>query len=397
MSTTSVAVRAAVVTAALLVALAQPVATASGEDAGTLRGVAHVGGAPAADADVAAGILGWAPAAGDAIVSAKADAEGRFALPQAPLGPIDVWVRAKGGKWRFVLRMGHPGVNDLDVDASERRGFGGFGTSGAGTITGTVTDKSGKALAGAMVGLRGDDATWVRTDEKGQFKLEKAGDGDGVIVRADGFRDQTTTVKLGKKAGAAKLSIQLAPVKPTTVHVAGPDGKALPGAWVVLGDPNDVLGTTGFSSLFPPRARLVGGWTDANGDARVSWGHTEDKTVATAYAIGFAPATKPVAGGATISLQLTAMRPARAFVTAKADGSPLAGVYVGLPHESDGGPDAISALPPDAERGPIVVGRTDEKGECAIPHLAEGVQTLRVVGEMKTRSQVRIERTAEGR
>jgi hypothetical protein len=374
-------------------ALAPPRSSAVADEGdGALRGTAHVAEGPAAEAEVAAGIIGWAPAAGDGVAVVKTDAEGKFALTQPPLGPIDVWVRPKGGKWRFAIRMWQPGVNDLDIDASPTRGFGGMGGmgGGSGTVTGTVTDKGGKPIAGAAVGLRGDDSTWVVTDDKGQFTLEKAADGDGLVARASGFRDFVLQkVKIEKK----RMTIQLAAAKPTTVHVTDPAGQPLAGAWVVLGNPDDVQSTTGFSALFPPRARLVGGWTDAKGDAHVAWGHTEDKTIATAYAPHFAPATKAItAGGAAVSLQLAAMRPARATVVLKTSAEPLAGVFVGLPHASDGGADAISALPQDAERGPVVVGRTDEKGQCVIADLDPKVTTLRVVGEMKVRANVKLER-----
>ncbi len=382
--------------AAGLVCAAAFVSATGAEDVAVLRGTVQASGAPAADAEVAAGILGWAPAAGDRVVASKSGADGAFELKNPPLGPIDVWVRAKGGKWKFVIRMWSPGVNDLAVDATPRADMSGFGvgTEGAATVTGVVLDGQGKALAGAMVGLRGDDAAWTRTDDKGQFTLEKAADGDGIVVRADGFRDQTSKVKLGKKQTAVKMSFKLAAAKPTVVHVVDPDGKPLPGAWVVLGDPDRVLGTTGFTSLFPPRERLVGGWTDANGDAKVARGDADDKTVATAYAARFAPASKAVvAGGAVVNLQLAPMRPAVATVTQKADGAPIAGVYVGLPHAGDGGAESISALAPDAERGPIVVGRTDENGRCVIAHLAADVDSLRVVGEMKLRAKVKIERS----
>ncbi len=93
-----------------------------------------------------------------------------------------------------------------------------------------------------------------------------------------------------------------------------------------------------------------------------------------------------------MNLQLAPMRPARATAVRRGSGEPLAGVYVGLPHESDGGPDTISALPAEAERGPVVVGRTDERGQCVIPHLAGDVATLRVVGEHKRDAEVTIER-----
>lgn len=389
------AVAAFGVLSALVFLLPTPRSAVGAEDAATLRGVATGDAGPAADADVAAGIIGWAPAAGDHVVVAKTDAEGQFSLASAPLGPIDVWVRPKGGKWTFAIRMSHPGVNDLAIDARPRRGVSdfGFGSEGGGTVTGVVADKQAKPIAGAAVGLRGDDDTWVLTDEKGQFTLEKAGDGDGLIVRARGYRDLVGKVKLDKK----RLAIRLDAVKPTVVHVNDPAGKPLPGAWVTLGDPDRVQSTTGFSALFPPRPRLVGGWTDDKGDARIVWGDVDDSTVATAYASRYAPSAKKItAAKGPVTLQLAMPQPARATVTLRAGGAPLAGVYVGLPHESDGGADSISALPQDAERGPVVVGRTDEKGECTIAHLPAGVDTLRVVGEQKLHAQVSVERIKGG-
>jgi hypothetical protein len=356
-----------------------------------LRGVAQGADGPAAGALVAAGIIGWAPAAGDHVATATTDAEGRFEMQRAPLGPIDVWVLPKGGKWTFAIRMSHPGVNDLGIDARPKPSFGGFSnrSGGGGTVSGVVTDKQGKAIAGAAVGLRGDDGTWVTTDAKGEFTLKDASDGDGLVVRANGFRDAVSEVKSVKK----RLAIKLDAGKPTVVRVTDPEGKPLPGAWVTLGDPDTVQSTTGFSSLFPPRPRLVGAWTDAAGEARIVWGDPEDATVATAYSPRHAPASKKItAAKSAVTLQLGAMRPVRATVTMRGSGEPVPGVYVGLPHASDGGADAISALPADAERGPVVVGRTDERGECSIPHLPADVTTLRVVGELKPRADVKIER-----
>lgn len=382
----------AALAAAPLVFRAQSRADAA-DDLTTLRGVATDKRGPAADAEVAAGIIGWAPAAGDHVVTAMTDGEGRFSLQRAPLGPIDVWIRPKGGEWTFVLRMSHPGVNDLAVDARPKegvggRGFGGFGGDRDGTVTGVVTDKQGKPVARAAAGLRGDDSTWVLTDAKGEFTLTKAGDDDGLVVRANGFRDAVTRVKLDKK----RMTIKLDVAKPTVVHVDDPAGKPLAGAWVTLGDPEDIQTATGFSSLFPPRPRLVGAWTDAKGDARIAWGGPDDETVATAYALGSGPASKKVsASKGPIRLQVTPARPMFAVCTMKGGDTPVGDVYLGLPHESDGGPDAISALPASAERGPVVVGRTDESGRCLIPHVPPGVDTLRVVGEQKRDAEVRLE------
>lgn len=365
------------------------------DDPATLRGVATDKRGATADAEVAAGIIGWAPAAGDHVAAATTDAEGRFSLQRAPLGPIDVWVRPKGGEWTFSVRMWHPGVNDLAVDARPKEGLGssGFGRQRDGTVAGIVTDKQGKPVARAAAGLRGDDSTWVLTDAKGEFTLTKAGDGDGLVVRANGFRDAITEVKLDKK----RMTIKLDVAKPTVVHVDDPAGKPLAGAWVTLGDPEDIQSATGFSSLFPPRPRLVGAWTDAKGDARIAWGGPDDETVATAYAANCAPASKKIsASKGPIRLQVGAPRPMIAVCTMKDGGGPLGDVYLGLPHESDGGPEAISALAESAERGPVVVGRTDESGRCVIPHVPAGVDALRVVGEHKREAAVRLEPVEAG-
>jgi hypothetical protein len=246
-------------------------AAADDEDRGTLRGIVQGAKGPDGGAEVAAGIIGWAPRAGDHVVLATTGDDGRFALAKAPLGPIDVWVRPKAGRWTFALRMEHPGANDLLLDGREKPDFGGMGfgdEGGKGKVTGTVTDKTGKPIAGAAACLRGDDATWVLTDAQGKFTLDGAAKGDGVVVRAAGCRDATETLKSENQ----KLAIKLAAAPVTVVHVTDPAGKPVAGAWVVLGDPDTVQGQTGFTAMFPPKARLLGAWTDEKGDARVPWG-----------------------------------------------------------------------------------------------------------------------------
>ena len=82
-----------------------------------------------------------------------------------------------------------------------------------------------------------------------------------------------------------------------------------------------------------------------------------------------------------MSLQVGALRPARATVVRRGRGVPTGGVHVGLPSESDRGADTISALPAAAGRGPIVAGRTDENGQWTIAHIDPSGDTLRVVGQ----------------
>jgi len=373
---------------------------AAEESEGTLRGRALGSRGPVADAEVAVGIMGWAPAAGDHIATTRTDAEGRFTLADAPLGPIDVWARQPDGDWSHVIRMWNPGVNDLTVDVRGSgggmpSGFSGFGKRGGDeTLTGIVKDKQGKPIEGAAVGVRGDDKTYVVTDASGAFTVKNTGDGEGLTVRANGFKDVVTEVKLGKKR---KMTIKMTPAKATFVHVTDPDGNPVDGAWVVLGDFDRVLGTTGFSAMFPPRARLVGGWTNAEGDASVVWGHSDGKTVATAFALGFAPGSRKISAGKKITLQLRAMTPARATVVMRDSDRTLPDVLVGLPHRSDGGADAISALPADQQRGPVIVGRSGPDGTCAIPHLDPDVKELRIVGDFKLRAKVRITRTDDAK
>ncbi len=392
----------AVVLGALAAALVG--ATQSADAGGAevpLRGVAY-GDAqqPAADADIAVGILGWAPGAGEHVDISRTAEDGRFALLHAPLGPVDVWVRPRGGSWTFGLRMLQPGVPDVVIDARAKPalpGGLGVGPSEEGELVkGVVKDSRGKALAGAAVCLRGDDATWVTTGADGAFEIAGGRKGDGVIARADGYRDALAEFTSTKRA----VSLKLTPAKPTLVRVTGPDGQPFEKAYVVLGDPDRVLGTTGFTSLFPPRERLVGGWTDAKGEVRLHWGHTEDETVATAYATGCAPARAEIVAGkpAAVTLELAPAQPAVAVLTYIDGGAPVANVYLGLPSASDGGGDAVSALPAAQERGPIVVGRTDADGRCEIPHLDPAVTELRIVADIVERRRMRvvIERPAKG-
>ncbi len=357
--------------------------------AATLRGSALGADGPVADAEVAVGILGWAPKAGDWVEITSTDDEGNFTFESPPLGPVDVWVRPPDGSWTHGVRMWHPTLKRIQLDARARPTMAGLHAErGAAKLRGIVKSRKGKAIAGAAVAVRGDDDTYVITNANGEFEIQKAENRDGLIVRARGFKDAISQVKLGKK----RMVIKLSPAKETTVTVTSPEGVPLSGAYVTLGDPNRVLETTGFSALFPPRARLQGGFTDDEGVARIAWGHTDPKTVATVYAVGYGTARKAVSSGKSVTLAIGLAHPAKATVKIRNQDVSISGVYVGLPHASDGGPDAISALPATEQRGPIIVGISGSDGTCVIPHLPEGLESLRIVGEYKLRAEVDVER-----
>ena len=57
-----------------------------------------------------------------------------------------------------------------------------------------------------------------------------------------------------------------------------------------------------------------------------------------------------------------------------------------------GSSGTISAHRQDARRGSVIVGRTDNSGQCDVPHLDAEVATLGIVGDYKLRAEVRIDR-----
>jgi hypothetical protein len=149
--------------------------------------------------------------------------------------------------------------------------------------------------------------------------------------------------------------------------------------------------------VFPPRPRLVANWTDAKGEVRLSWGGDDEKTTVTAYSLQFATIQSPVvARGPAVDLQLTPPRSVRATASLRASGVVLPNVLIAIPPAApaDGATPAPAASKDD-DRGPLVVGRTDATGLCVLRDLDPKVEKLQVVGEMKSRGRVQLERAEE--
>lgn len=357
-----------------------------------LGGIAQDRDGPSVETEVAVGPVGWSPLANEGVASALTRLDGTFEISGAPLGPVDVWLRPRDGEWKFGRRLWNPGPSRLQLDATpwtDRDHAGSFGRRPAGVLRGEVTDKRGRALAGARVGAAGDERTWVLTDSEGAFELGGVEDGDGLAVRHDGFEWFLGEVELGRKRG---VKIKLEPAPETEVRVLDPDGEPVPRAWVTLGSVDRIYGTDGFTAMFPPRPRLVGAWTDAEGIARLRWGHHEEP-VAWAHAHGFGSArAEPKKGKRTVELQLTPPSPAVATVVYEGTGDRLPGILLTLP--GLGHPRAISASPRSHQRGNPAVGRTDDQGRLHLAHLDPAVETLWVDGQAKMYASVTVERPA---
>jgi hypothetical protein len=104
------------------------------------------------------------------------------------------------------------------------------GRATSGTLAGTALDPSSAAIFGANVALSTPDGSLVTqtvTDASGGFRFDNLAPGSYVItVSAEGFRDATVPVKLGKTAGSPlRIVLQIA-TQSETVTIAGGDAVA---------------------------------------------------------------------------------------------------------------------------------------------------------------------------
>jgi len=98
---------------------------------------------------------------------------------------------------------------------------------GSGTLAGTALDPSSAAIVGANVTLSAPDGSLLAqtaTDANGGFRFDKLAPGAYVIaVSAEGFRDATVPVKLGKSAvSPLRITLQIA-TQNESVTISGGD------------------------------------------------------------------------------------------------------------------------------------------------------------------------------
>ena len=134
--------------------------------------VLATGGPAVAGARVAVRSASAAAGGAEFFAEAVSGADGKFTIPNAPSGPSATSVRAKG----FVpyWRVSPPGR----AQAQER-----IVLEPGGTVSGTVTDVSGKPAAGAIV-LLGLAA--VRTDSSGRYRLAAVAAGARTVEAISG-------------------------------------------------------------------------------------------------------------------------------------------------------------------------------------------------------------------
>jgi len=131
-----------------------------------------------------------------------------------------------------------------------------------GAIQGTVSDPSGRALAGALVSALGATSAVAKTDTLGQFSLRGLPPGSYMLrAHLSGFVASEREIVDIRPNGRLTRTIQLQPVPDDPVTVAAPDVLAagFPGvttARPASGDPEDVDSSTGDHPHTPLAWRL---------------------------------------------------------------------------------------------------------------------------------------------
>jgi len=137
-----------------------------------------------------------------ALRNATSDAEGRFTIPNLPIGEYQIMARKDGYKFAAIGEPVYPdGTNDIHGVRIALTPV----ESGKSTVYGTVTDASGAALPGvrielAMVG-QGDmsaGGSETETDASGAYRFDKVPEGFLMLVaQKAGYQSQNVTaVKL---------------------------------------------------------------------------------------------------------------------------------------------------------------------------------------------------------
>jgi len=325
---------------------------------GTLLSPAN---APVANAEVRVRPGGRTAGLNRAELKARTDAEGRFRIPRAPVGPVELNVVAPD---YAALRYGPidlPLVQPLVIHM--RAGS---------DLRVRVVQLDGEAIAGARVQLSGRNQTAHHgmTDRSGHVSFRNLGPEPVVITAsADGYqmRQEDAVAPRGQTVDVTLLGMPC-----VRGRVAVPDGSALPRGTYVTAHPADAAG--GFRHDPAAQRQEV----DANGGFALC-GLVPGNYVVRADAEGYAPsfsrttAASRDANAPAVSVLLDAGQ--QLEVSLSGGGLALPGQSVRLfdraPNESLRWHSASSPGKPK-ESGLVARGTTSEDGRVAFERLARG-------------------------
>lgn len=151
--------------------------------------------------------------------SARTDSGGRFKLCHLPADMSADISAARGSDSTSPVYVGYPpgafGTATLFLDAPVHGAVDSSAQTspGGASLRGVVVDSSGKAVAGARVGLAASPDATV-TDSAGRFSMEGLRPGtQGLLVRRLGYAPAEVTVNLTRRA-PREVTVRLAPFIP---------------------------------------------------------------------------------------------------------------------------------------------------------------------------------------
>ena len=334
------------------------------------------------------------------------DANGQYSFAQVPTGTYVVSGFAKGYQGStsspFTVSQGSNTAPTLALTA--------LPTPVVGIVTGTVTDASGKPIAGASVELLPAvqklaptnpivppiQVLFATTDTNGQYTISDVPTGSYMVsASADGYQRNTSaafTVSQGNNtAPTVALTAVPAPVfGSVTGTVTDSAGKPIAGALVEISPPILPLGGAGQGAstpvIYPPGPVQVAK-TDSNGKYTFDMVQT-GTYVASAWADGFqkstsAPFTVAQGSNTVPALVLTALpTPVFGSVTGTvtdSKGNPLAGAVVEIgpapiPLGGSGGPTS-TVIPVGPPRF-VMTTTTDSNGQYSFAQVPTGTYVV---------------------
>jgi hypothetical protein len=216
--------------------------TQNGGATGTLTGnVTNTSGAPLSNAQVTSGG-----------VSASTAPDGSYTLNNVPAGPATVTATLQG------YQSGSQSVTAVAGSSTSVPAIQ-LAPANPGTVTGSVVDNAGKAIAGATVNGAGLTTT---TDGNGAYTLANVPAGSATLTAsANGFQpaSESVTVTAGKTTTAPAMTL-LSNNGNVTGKVFDSSNNAISGAMVSFGGGNattDATGTYSFTNLPAGAIQLV--------------------------------------------------------------------------------------------------------------------------------------------